>query len=463
MSTGSDLNTNGWIPDERELDRGANSVVYLARRDKEVAVLKVCAAWRPDSERYKRFVAEIQALGELSDESGVMQVIDSEVPDPGRGQFPWYVMPQGIPLSKLLSEAPLDEILPGLASIARTLQAMHERGYSHRDVKPSNLFVMADETYVVGDLGLVGLPEEIRQSVTRAGGALGPSNFMAPEMLEYVPGTDARPADVYSLAKCVWALMARRNYPLPGHQRADDRESLAALTGERRASDLDRLIEAATEHDPGRRPSMAEMAIGLKAWVEAHLVTRDDEVGDELTAAISRARTRLSTQLSEAEAAATDLDSAQNAFGELVEAMQPVLGALPQVGSSINPVQSDQMLDATLGHPFLEELGRPLIVWRNQLFTYAQIGEEYNGVRLAVACATALYEGQVLTSAVGILVYEVPPTLGSDGFAWHDSFEMRVDRLTVRQETQHLARRAKDQMPAAIASFSEIAERFKDH
>lgn len=75
---------------------------------------------------------------------------------------------------------------------------------------------------------------------------------MAPEMLEYVPGTDARPADVYSLAKSIWALVAKRNYPLPGRQRSDDRESLVALTSEDRAADLDRLIEAATDHDPGR-------------------------------------------------------------------------------------------------------------------------------------------------------------------------------------------------------------------
>lgn len=454
-----DLNTNGWIPDERELDRGANSVVYLARRERSIAVLKVCSAWRTESERYKRFVAEIQALNELSDEPGVMRVIESGVPDPGKGQFPWYVMPRGVPLSKVRSEAPLDEMVPGLASIAETLRAMHERDYSHRDLKPSNLFVMPNATHVVGDLGLIGVPEEMRQSLTREGGSLGPANFLAPEMLEYMPGTDARPADVYSLAKSAWALVAKRNYPLPGRQRSDDRESLVALTGEDRASDLDRLIEAATEHDPSRRPTMAETATELNAWVEAHVGECADQEEDELTAAISRARMRLSNRLSEAESATTDLESVQGAFGELVEAMNPILVVLPQLGASSETVQEDQMLDAALGHPFLEEMGRPLIVWRNQVFTYAQMGKEHDGVRLAVASATALYEGQAMASVVGILVYEVPPTLGSDGFAWHDSFEVQVGTLTIRQETQRLADRAKEQMPAAIASFSDLAER----
>ncbi len=98
MQPDTALNSKGWIPDERELGRGANSVVYLARREESIAVLKVCSAWKPETERYKRFVAEIRALEELSNEPGVMQVLDSEVPDPGKGRFPWYVMPQGIPL-----------------------------------------------------------------------------------------------------------------------------------------------------------------------------------------------------------------------------------------------------------------------------------------------------------------------------------------------------------------------------
>src|SRR6185295_6197611 len=33
------LDTKGWRPDERELDRGANSVVYVVRRDTNIAVL----------------------------------------------------------------------------------------------------------------------------------------------------------------------------------------------------------------------------------------------------------------------------------------------------------------------------------------------------------------------------------------------------------------------------------------
>lgn len=459
MQPDTALDTKGWIPDDRELDRGANSVVYVARQGTSVAVLKVCSAWRPESERYQRFVAEIQALEELSDEPGVMRVLDSGVPDPGRGRFPWYVMPQGIPLSKLRSEAPLDEMVSGLASVAETLRAMHEREYSHRDVKPSNLFVMNDGRYVVGDLGLVGVPEEIRQSLTREGGSLGPANFMAPEMLEYTPGTDARPADVYSLAKTTWALVAKRNYPLPGHQRSDDRESLGALTGEDRAGDLDRLIEVATEHDPTRRPTMAQMATELKAWAEAHVGERDFEGEDELTAAIAGARARLSNQLSEAESAATDVERAREAFGQLVEAMNPIVVTLPQVGASNNTVGDDQMLDATLGHPFLEEMGRPLILWRKQVFAYAQMGDAHDGVRLAVAYATALYEGQSLVSAVGILVYEIPPTLGSGGFAWHDSFEAPVGTLAARQETERLAQGAREQMPAAITSFTELAKR----
>ncbi len=183
------------------------------------------------------------------------------------------------------------------------------------------------------------------------------------------------------------------------------------------------------------------------------------EGDDELTAAISGARERLSAQLSEAESAATDLEKTKEAFGQLVEGMNPIATALPQVGATHNVVGDDQMLDATLGHPFLEEMGRPLIIWRNQGFAYAQVGDEHDGVRLAVAFATALYENQSLASAVGILVYDkVPPTLGSGGFSWHDSFEAPVGTVAVQQETERLVQAARGQMPAAIASFTELAE-----
>ena len=387
-----------------------------------------------------------------------MPVLDSDVPEAGKGAFPWYVMPQGVPLNKVRSRDPLREIVPGLASIAETLGAMHERGFSHRDVKPSNLFVMDNEAYVVGDLGLVGVPEEIRESYTVEGRALGPANFMAPEMLEYVPGSDARPADVYSLAKSIWALVAGRSYPLPGHQREDDQESLFAITGEDHAVVLDRLIDQATQHDPGRRPTMAEAATELRGWVAVELEsqTRGDE--DELAAAIADARSSLSTHVTTAESKAAALEAAQSAFVELGQAMEPLLGALTQLGVTTNRALADQMLNATLGHPFLEEMGRPLIIWRDQDFAYAQIGEQHGGVRLAVARATVLYEGGSLASAVGILVYEIPPTLGSGGFAWNDVFEAPIGSLTVSQETRRLAQEATDQMPAAIKSFSELAE-----
>ena len=452
-----DFDTNGWVPDDPELDSGANSVVHVARRDDVIGVMKVCSTWKPASERYQRFVAEIQALEELADVPGVMRVLDSNVPDPGQGRYPWYVMPQGLPLSKLRRDEPLAETIGGLASIAGTLRDMHGREYSHRDIKPSNLFVMEDGSYVVGDLGLIGVPEEIRRSLTREGKSIGPANFMAPEMVEYVPGTDARPADVYSLAKTTWALVAKRNYPLPGPQRIDERESLVALTGLDEALELDRLIEAATENDPANRPTMAETAIALSGWAETQTIQPDDQ--DELAEAISGARARLASQLDEGRSAAIDQENAADAYAQLIELAQPLFEALPQIGASHGSGVQDQMLDATLGHPFLEEMGRPLILSREQFFAYAQIGEDYDGVRLAIACATVLFEGQILASALGILVYEVPPTLGSDGFAWHERFEAAVGTLTVDQETKRLARQGEEQMPAAIASFSELAER----
>jgi hypothetical protein len=149
--------------------------------------------------------------------------------------------------------------------------------------------------------------------------------------------------------------------------------------------------------------------------------------------------------------------SAKQAYDDLAGAMEPVFSALAQIGTTHKAAIVDQMLDATLGHPFLEETGRPLILSRWQTFQYAEVLDGLEGVRLAAACAVALQDDRTVLCAVGILVYGIPPTLGGGGFTWNDRAVASVGSLTVGQEIQRLAREARSQMPAAIASFTELA------
>ena len=89
---------------------------------------------------------------------------------------------------------PIDEALPIARQIAEALEAAHERGIIHWDLKPANLKVRADGTVKVLDFGLakalepVGVTAEASNSptitspaMTQIGMILGTAAYMSPE------------------------------------------------------------------------------------------------------------------------------------------------------------------------------------------------------------------------------------------------------------------------------------------
>ncbi len=85
----------------------------------------------------------------------------------------------------------------------RGLQAAHTRGLIHRDMKPSNLFVMDDDTVKIIDFGIVHLTDA--ESKT---GVKGTLQYMAPEQLDMKPA-NAR-SDIFSLGVVCYELLTGR-------------------------------------------------------------------------------------------------------------------------------------------------------------------------------------------------------------------------------------------------------------
>jgi hypothetical protein len=120
---------------------------------------------------------------------------------------------------------------------------------------------------VRGDFGLVDVPD--LDSLTVTGKPLGPRYFMPPELI--APGSvdDARPADVFMLAKTLWVLATGQSYPFPGEQRADVVPyQLETWVGFRRTRALDELIERCTRAVAADRPGMQQLAADLRAWLK---------------------------------------------------------------------------------------------------------------------------------------------------------------------------------------------------
>jgi len=449
----------GWLPGG-ELHRSANARIYSATRARESGVLKVCASAKPESTTYKRFLREIETLLALTDDPGVMQVLDSGVPEPpGKGRYPWYVMPEAVPFDEAFEGAAAAEVAAAVASIAATLSRLHQRDLHHRDVKPANLFRLGDDRSVLGDLGLVGRPPGVDPRVTESGDKLGPANFIAPEMLAIEPeAVDARLADVYSLAKVLWVLLAGRRYPMPGPQRAADPSSLAALRSDGAMTDLDRLIERSTANEPSARPNMNEFASELEIWLERQRQREDTESLD-LEQVVADARARLSSHFDEQRSRERDLELAEGAIGSLRDRLEPLYEAMESIGTSHDMNSYEHLVASALQWYDGEVVGGSRIVEKWEHLSYAQVGSEPNAVRLHLAVRLVLFEDGTVSFGIGIDVTSWPMAAGSSRFHWREIEEdVPVDSIRLARQIERMADTALAQAPEAIQIFTRMGE-----
>ncbi|MEU7002112.1 protein kinase [Nonomuraea sp. NPDC046570] len=236
--------------------------VVLAR----TVAVKVLLPGRTDDPGFvARFQGEARAMATIN-HAGVVDVYDYGVHQiAGAGATAYLVMKfvDGEPLDRLLAR--LGRIAPEpamelIAQAASALQAVHEQGIVHRDVKPGNLLVQRDGTLVITDFGIARA--DVASRLTDAGMVLGTAAYCAPEQAEGAPVTPA--VDIYALGVVAYECLVGQR-PFDG-----DSPVTIALKHIREAPPplpveippaVRALVERALSKDPARRfPSAAAMA-----------------------------------------------------------------------------------------------------------------------------------------------------------------------------------------------------------
>lgn len=257
-----------WTLDYR-LGRGGNGEVWKAYCiEQGFVALKILKRTDlgPDSESYKRFRDEIELSLKLRKRQGVIQAKDAYVPKRKEDMPPWLATEIAIPIKKALAHnSSLEDIIGAIADISVTLSGLHQEAIYHRDIKPENLF-KAEDGWAVGDFGIASYPN--KQALTIKGRKLGPMWYIAPEMLTSAEAAAGGPADVFSLAKTLWVLVAQQNYPPQGQLRNEIYQiTLKSYFNHPRIAMIDTLLEKSTDYDPKARPTMSQFAEELRAWL----------------------------------------------------------------------------------------------------------------------------------------------------------------------------------------------------
>ncbi len=203
---------------ERIIGRGGASVVYLAEHVRlgRLVALKLLAPHLADDAAFReRFIRESRIAAGL-DHPSVVTVYDAGEADGILYLSMRYVA--GTDLGRLLdAEGAMDpwRTVLLLRQVAGALDAAHEEGLVHRDVKPGNILLEASDTFperaFLSDFGVTKRITS-RTALTRTGQFVGTVDYVAPEQIAGDP-IDGR-ADVYSLGCVLYHCLSGR-VPFP--------------------------------------------------------------------------------------------------------------------------------------------------------------------------------------------------------------------------------------------------------
>ena len=202
---------------EGALGRGGMAEVRAGtdlRLQRPVAVKFLLPEMAAREDIRRRFEAEARAAASLSDPHAVA------VYDTGEHEGLPYIVMERLPgetLADRIAAGPQDPawVRQVAGEVLAALGAAHAAGLVHRDVKPGNILITADNHAKIADFGIAKSLEASNGSrdLTGTGQLLGTPAYLPPERLDGGPATAQ--SDLYSLGVVLYEALAGQ-CPFPG-------------------------------------------------------------------------------------------------------------------------------------------------------------------------------------------------------------------------------------------------------
>ncbi len=259
---------------ERELGRGAFSVVYLAQdtRNERPVALKVLRVKDCDAtkEEKSRMLREIRLVDKLASPHIVSFYRVHDLGEAGAAFEMEYLdagtLDDVLDCGRRLS---LDKMMRVMRGVLLALDAAHSRSVLHRDVKPGNVLLDCDGSVKLGDFGLGRQVGEGRLSGSDEGCIMGTPLYMSPEVLMASSATFA--SDLWSAGVLIYRLVTGRA-PFP----ATNLPSLLHAIRDEEPFPMDadtpvpirRLVARCLQKEPEDRPRSAREMLAIVEGIQ---------------------------------------------------------------------------------------------------------------------------------------------------------------------------------------------------